>query len=118
VTGISGLTNTPPPIWCGWWPACPMPPSPASTVPSRCWTCATWSVNGGAIAARGDDGIHVAAYLGDTSGNAVYTSYDAQHVQRVLGRLDTGFGAYPDWPIRRSWAMPMATGSSAPSTCA
>ena len=53
------------------------------------------SVNGGAITARGDDGIHVAAYLGDTSGNAVYTSYDAQHVQRVLGRLDTGFGAYP-----------------------
>ena len=52
-------------------------------------------VNGGAVPARGDDGVHVAAYLGDTSGNAVYTSYDAQHVQRVLGRIDTGFGAYP-----------------------
>jgi hypothetical protein len=52
-------------------------------------------VHGGAIAARGDDGVQVAAYLGDASGNAVYTSYDAQHVQRVLGRLDTGFGAYP-----------------------
>jgi hypothetical protein len=52
-------------------------------------------VNGGAVPARDDDGIHVAAYLGDTSGNAVYTSYDAEHVQRVLGRIDTGFGAYP-----------------------
>jgi hypothetical protein len=53
------------------------------------------TVNAGAMPARADDGVHVAAYLGDASGNAVYTSYDAQHVQRVLGRLDTGFGAYP-----------------------
>jgi len=52
-------------------------------------------VNGGAIAARDDDGVQVAAYLGDASGNAVYTSYDSQHVQRVLSRIDTGFGAYP-----------------------
>ncbi|MBL8335243.1 MAG: tandem-95 repeat protein, partial [Rhodoferax sp.] len=52
-------------------------------------------INGGAIAAIADDGVHVAAYLGDASGNAVYTSYDAQHVQRVLSRIDTGFGAYP-----------------------
>src|SRR5581483_8066524 len=51
-------------------------------------------INGGAIAARDDDGIHVLGYLGDTTGNAGYSSSDALRALRVAVGLDTGFDAY------------------------
>ncbi|MBK8017635.1 MAG: right-handed parallel beta-helix repeat-containing protein [Betaproteobacteria bacterium] len=51
------------------------------------------SVDGGA--AQADDGVHVVAYLGDTTGNARYSSLDAQRIQRNVVRLDSGFSAYP-----------------------
>ncbi len=47
------------------------------------------------VSLRDDDGLHVVAFLGDTTGNAAYTTYDVTLLQRVLVRLDTGFGAYP-----------------------
>ncbi len=40
------------------------------------------------------DGVHVVAYLGDTTGDGRYTSLDAQRVARVQAGLDTGFNAY------------------------
>ncbi|MCM8594071.1 cohesin domain-containing protein [Accumulibacter sp.] len=44
----------------------------------------------------GDDALQLVAYLGDTSGDASYGTLDAQKVQRVLVRLDSGFAAYPN----------------------
>ena len=43
----------------------------------------------------GDDAIHLVGYLGDASGNGAYGSLDVQRTQRVIGRLDTGFNAFP-----------------------
>jgi sugar lactone lactonase YvrE len=51
-------------------------------------------VNNGAIAALDDDGLHVVGYLGDVTGNAVYTSADATRALRVALGLDGGFPAY------------------------
>ena len=45
--------------------------------------------------AREADGVHVAAYFGDASGDRRYTSLDAQRVSRVVAGLDTGYAAYP-----------------------
>jgi|GEM_PF-1710728 len=44
---------------------------------------------------RDDDGLHLAAYVGDTSGNAKYSTLDVQRIQRAVLRMDSGFGAYP-----------------------
>jgi PKD repeat protein len=46
-------------------------------------------------AVRDDDGLHLVAYLGDTSGNAKYSTLDVQRIQRAVLRMDSGFGAYP-----------------------
>ena len=53
------------------------------------------SLNGGALAVRADDGLHVNAYVGDTTGLANHTTLDQQQLDRVIRRLDTGFGAFP-----------------------
>jgi hypothetical protein len=42
-----------------------------------------------------DDAVHVVAYLGETTGNMVYSALDAQRVLRVAAGLDSGFAAYP-----------------------
>ncbi|MBI1397472.1 MAG: tandem-95 repeat protein, partial [Betaproteobacteria bacterium] len=52
-------------------------------------------LDGGASAARGDDGLHVVAFLGDASGDGTYTTLDFQDVNRILLKQDTGFGAWP-----------------------
>ncbi|HEY8555304.1 MAG TPA: hypothetical protein VIL43_12295, partial [Burkholderiales bacterium] len=39
--------------------------------------------------------IHVIAFPGDATGEGLYSSLDAQRIQRVALRLDSGFGAYP-----------------------
>jgi hypothetical protein len=52
-------------------------------------------LNGGTLDGVDDDGLHLAAYLGDTEGQARYASLDARNVQRVVVRLDNGFDAYP-----------------------
>jgi endonuclease/exonuclease/phosphatase family metal-dependent hydrolase len=53
------------------------------------------SVNGGALAAVADDGVHVAAYLGDATGDGSYSSQDALLILRVSSGVDGGFTAYP-----------------------
>ncbi len=53
------------------------------------------SINGGAMPVRDDDGLHVAAYLGDATGDGAYTSEDSQAVLDTISRKYTGFGAYP-----------------------
>lgn len=41
-----------------------------------------------------DDGVHVAAYFGDATGNAAYSSSDALRALRVAVGLDSGFAAF------------------------
>ncbi len=53
------------------------------------------SLNGGAITAVGDDGVHVVAFLGDTSGDGTYTSADSVLISNVAAAKDSGFAAYP-----------------------
>jgi murein DD-endopeptidase MepM/ murein hydrolase activator NlpD len=53
------------------------------------------SVNGGAIAAVGDDGVHLVGFLGDASGDGTYTSADSVLISRVASAADSGFAAFP-----------------------
>ena len=53
-------------------------------------------VNSGAILSRADDAVQVVAYLGDTTGNAGYSSLDGQRIFRVIATLDSGFDSYPN----------------------
>ncbi|RRS02949.1 tandem-95 repeat protein [Aquabacterium soli] len=52
-------------------------------------------IDAGARPVRSDDGLHVVAYLGDTSGDAAYSATDVQRLQRVMNRTDTGYAAWP-----------------------
>jgi hypothetical protein len=45
--------------------------------------------------ARADDGLHVAAFVGDTSGNGLYSSGDTTLLQRLIVGQGSGFVAYP-----------------------
>jgi hypothetical protein len=57
-----------------------------------------WSslaLNGGAIPAVGDDGVHAVTFLGEASGDGVYTSADSVLLSRVAAAADSGFAAYP-----------------------
>ena len=56
---------------------------------------ASLSVNNGAIAAVGDDGLEVVAFLGDASGDGTYTSADSGLISRVSSAADSGFAAFP-----------------------
>lgn len=51
-------------------------------------------INSGAVAGQDDDGIHVAGYFGDATGNAAYSSADAARMMRVAVGLDSGFAVY------------------------
>lgn len=51
-------------------------------------------LNGGAINVVADDSIHVVAYFGDTTGNQMYNSLDAERLLRVVVGLDSGFASY------------------------
>ena len=44
--------------------------------------------------AREADGVHIVAYLGDTTGDGRYTNLDGQRVNRIVAGLDSGLGAY------------------------
>ena len=52
------------------------------------------AINGGAIQARADDGLHAVAYLGDATGNRALGSDDVSLIQRVVVRADSGFAAW------------------------
>jgi len=47
-----------------------------------------------ALPAVDDDGIHVAAYFGDTNGDQSYNAPDATETQRLIVGIDTGFDSY------------------------
>jgi hypothetical protein len=49
----------------------------------------------GGRAVRIDDGLHLNAYPGDTSGNGEYDTGDTTRMQRLSSMLDTGYGFYP-----------------------
>ncbi len=53
------------------------------------------SINERTIASIDDDAVHVAAYLGDATGNRGYSGLDASLISRVVVGLDTGHAAYP-----------------------
>jgi hypothetical protein len=53
------------------------------------------ALNNGAIPVLTDHGVHVVTYFGDASGNAAYSSLDAQRVLRVAVGLDDGFSSHP-----------------------
>jgi autotransporter-associated beta strand protein len=53
------------------------------------------SVNGGTIAAVGNDAVHVVAFVGDANGDGTYSSDDAVKITRVALQTDAGFAAYP-----------------------
>jgi hypothetical protein len=53
------------------------------------------SLNAGAIPAVGDDGVHTVVYLGDATGDGVYTSADSVLISRVAAGADTGFLNFP-----------------------
>jgi hypothetical protein len=93
VTGISGLTNAQTDLLRleAHVPASAMARYGASHV----LDLRDVSVNGGAMAARDDDGLHVAAYLADTSGDGAYALNDAQAILDVISGRYSGFGAYP-----------------------
>src|SRR5262249_52159838 len=69
-----------------------------STAPYKAKELLHWNslaLNGGRIPAVGDDGIHAVAFLGDTSGDGTYTSFDSVLVARVAAAVDSGFAAFP-----------------------
>ncbi len=48
-------------------------------------------INGGSITALDDAAVHVAGFLGDATGDGIYTGLDAQRISRVAVGLDPGF---------------------------
>jgi hypothetical protein len=52
-------------------------------------------LNGGTIPGKDDDGVHVVAYLGDTTGNGSYSSLDLSRLQALILGTDRGLAAYP-----------------------
>ncbi len=58
-------------------------------------TLSNVTLNGGAIPAVPENGLHLVSYVGDADGNGQYSSNDAVLVTRALLNTDTGFTAYP-----------------------
>ena len=52
-------------------------------------------MNGGQAVGTGSSAVHVAAKLGDTSGDGSYSGFDAVLAARVAAFKDTGLAAYP-----------------------
>lgn len=52
------------------------------------------TLNGGGIAARADDAVHLAAYFGDTNGSRTLTSGDTSLTSQLATGLGTGLMAY------------------------
>jgi hypothetical protein len=52
------------------------------------------TINGGTLAAIGDDALHDASYIGDATGSGTYSSLDATRILRVVSGLDTGFALF------------------------
>jgi RHS repeat-associated protein len=52
------------------------------------------SLNAGSIPVRGNDGLHVVAYLGDADGDRALSLDDASLIRTLIRKENTGFGAY------------------------
>jgi hypothetical protein len=52
------------------------------------------STAAGVLQAFDDDAVHVAAFLGDASGDGWYNSPDATLTRRIIGQTNTGLAAY------------------------
>ncbi len=50
---------------------------------------------GGPIAAQDNDGLHVVGYVGDTTGDGIYTTEDVTRGMRVANFQDSGLSAFP-----------------------
>jgi VCBS repeat-containing protein len=53
------------------------------------------SLNGGAIPAIADDGVQAVVFLGDVSGDGLFTSNDSVLLGKTISGSDSGFTAYP-----------------------
>jgi hypothetical protein len=53
------------------------------------------SINHGSLAATADDGVEVAAFFGEATGNGGYSALDGSRILRVVVGLDSGYSAYP-----------------------
>jgi len=52
------------------------------------------SLNGGDIAATGDQAVHQASYLGDVDGDGVHTAFDASLIAGVIVQTANGFESF------------------------
>ena len=52
------------------------------------------SINAGSITSVDDAAVHVSSFLGDSTGDEVYTGLDAQRIARVAVGIDSGFRAW------------------------
>ncbi|WP_425614617.1 cohesin domain-containing protein [Anatilimnocola sp. NA78] len=55
----------------------------------------TISLNAGGIPGLDDDGLHVAAYFGDLTGNGTLSAQDATDIARIAVGFDNGFAVFP-----------------------
>jgi hypothetical protein len=69
-------------------------PATAPYLQKQVLDLANISLNGGAIPAIDDDGVHVAAYFGDVTANGTLTAQDAAQIARLAVGLDNGFAPY------------------------
>jgi hypothetical protein len=91
VTGISGLTNASTVLVRFYGRV----PADAPYRSQHVLDIQDLAFNFGALEGRDDDGLHVVAMIGDTSGMQFYSSYGALLIQLVVVGADTGFDAFP-----------------------
>ncbi|QDU29983.1 Cohesin domain protein [Anatilimnocola aggregata] len=71
-----------------------MVPATAPYLQKQVLDIANISLNGGSIPGLDDDGVHVAAYFGDVTGNGTLSAQDAARVARMAVGYDNGFQSY------------------------
>jgi hypothetical protein len=52
-------------------------------------------INHGTASSVASRALHKVAFLGDASGNRIYSGTDATYISRAVAKLDSGFDAYP-----------------------
>ena len=69
-------------------------PSAAPYGKSRVLSLSGVSLNGGLLAAQGDEAMFSTTYFGDVTGNGTYSGLDAAYIARISVGLDNGFSAF------------------------
>ncbi|MBT9456787.1 MAG: right-handed parallel beta-helix repeat-containing protein, partial [Burkholderiaceae bacterium] len=72
-----------------------MVPQSAPYGSSNLLTLGDAQIDNGTKPVKSDAGLHVVAYIGDASGDGGYAAVDSQRIQRVAGKQDSGFAAWP-----------------------